>query len=294
MTNTVSHVCGFADTTNTGVMPGTTLTDVPGSTTSGTGWTWNPRYQEIVVGDNGNVNAVRCTCTVDFEGTAGTLQNSDIASRNSTGLGAVILRHASKTTIAHNDIHGVGKSWSAGQSCSNGLRDIYSDSANLTFEYNNIWYCADPLNNITLSGLIKQNYAHDIATDTCGGASDCPHYEDIQTEDPGSAATLTIEDNTFLNQHIDQTAAIILSNDGGGTEHNRVINHNLLAGGGYTFYGSASTGANATNITFTNNRFSRIFAPNSGGYGPVTYWKTGGGNVWSGNIWDGTGTTVTP
>ncbi len=112
MTNTVSHLCGFADTTNTGVPAGTTLTDVPGSATSGSGWTWDPRYGEIVVGDSGDVNAVRCTCTVDFQGTGGTLQNSDIANSNSTGLGAVILRHASNTTIAHNDIHGVGQSWS--------------------------------------------------------------------------------------------------------------------------------------------------------------------------------------
>ncbi len=142
--------------------------------------------------------------------------------------------------------------------------------------------------------MIKQNYAHDIATDTCAGAVSCPHYEDIQTEDPGSSTTLTLQDNTFFNQHIDQTAAIILSNDSGGAENNRVINHNLLAGGGYTFYGSASAEARATNITFTNNHFSRIFSSSSGGYGPVAYWKTGGGNVWSGNVWDGTGQPVSP
>ena len=111
---------------------------------------------------------------------------------------------------------------------------------------------------------------------------------------------ITIKDNTLLNQHTDQTAAIILSNDCNAPctalpENNRLITHNLLAGGGYTFYGSASAGAPpSTNITFTNNHFSRIFAPKCGGWGPVTYWDSGRGNVWSGNVWDDTRRSVKP
>jgi hypothetical protein len=285
MTNTVSHLCGFADTTNTGVPAGVVLTSVPGSATSGPGWTYNSQYNEIQVNSGGSVNAVQCTCTVDFLASGGTLENSNIALSGGVGSWGVIMRHASNTTIVNNTIHGVGSSGTS--ACDNGIRDIYGDSNNLIIENNNIYWCSNPLNNIVLGGLIENNYTHDLATISGN------HYEDLQLEDPGNTL-MTIQDNTFFNQHTDQTASIILSNDEGGTENNRLINHNLIAGGGYCFYGSGGPAAGATNITFTNNHFSRIFSQTCGGYGPDTYWKTGGGDVWSGNVWDDTGTPLQP
>jgi hypothetical protein len=171
------------------------------------------------------------------------------------------------------------------------VRDIYADSENITVENNNVWWCSDPMNNITLGGLIEQNYFHDIAfADPASGN----HLEDLQTEDPGSSTRLTIQDNTFFEQHTDETAAIILSTDNGGNENNRFINHNLLAGGGYTFYGGGGPSSASTNIIFTNNHISPIFVSTGGGYGPDTYWTSGGSDVWSGNVWDNTGATWSP
>ena len=289
MTNTVSHLCGFADTTNTGVPAGTTLYNVPGDVsapTAATGSGWSYSNHVITLGTGGTVKNVELNGVVSITGANATVEDSDI-SVSGEDTWAVQLRHASNATIEDNNLHGVGLA--TGDSCDSGVRDIYSDSENMTVEHNNVWYCSDPMNNITLGGLIEENYFHDLGASTTDN-----HYECIQTEDPGSSTALIIRDNTCFNQHTDQTAAIILSNDNGGTENNRYIDHNLLAGGGYTFYGSGGPTAPATNITFINNHFTRIFTSGSGGYGPIAYWKTGGGNVWSGNVWDDTGQSISP
>ena len=285
MTNTVSHLCGFADTTNTGVPSGTTLypaSAAPGANT-GSGWTY--RGGMIDTTTNGAViKNVSCACGVDVTNTGVTVENSDL---EISGINSypVQLRHANDATIVDNNLHGIGVSDPKG--CDSGIRDIYGDSDNLTVKNNDVWYCADPMNIIPNGGLIEQNYFHDIGASTSDN-----HYQDIQLE-PGDGRRMTIQDNTFLNQN-NQTAAIILSDDSPGTETNRVINHNLLAGGGYTFYASGHSSTPSTNITFTNNSFSRLYYPNSGYFGPVAYWTSGNGNVWSGNIWDNNGTAVAP
>jgi hypothetical protein len=195
------------------------------------------------------------------------------------------LRHASGVTIVDNNLHGVGVSDPSG--CDSGIRDIYGDSDNLTVKNNNVWYCADPMNVIPNGGLIEQNYFHDIGASTSGN-----HYQDIQLE-PGDGHQMIIQDNTFLNEK-SQTAAIILSDDVAGTETNRLIKHNLLAGGDYTFYAGGHLDRPSTRITFTDNSFSRLYYPHAGYYGPVTNWTSGNGNVWSGNIWDDSGAPVAP
>ena len=50
------HVCGFPDETNTGILPGTTMTQVTSSSTSGPGWHCrsNPCTQVIVDGAGGH------------------------------------------------------------------------------------------------------------------------------------------------------------------------------------------------------------------------------------------------
>ncbi len=48
-----------------------------------------------------------------------------------------------------------------------------------------------------------------------------------------------------------------------------------------------------SHIVIKNNRFSKIYYPKSGQYGPVAYFDTrGDGNAWTGNIWDTTGRPV--
>ena len=285
MTNTVSHLCGFADTTNTGVPSGTSLAPAssgPGAET-GSGWAYSDGMIHTI--RNGAVvKNVTCACGVDVANNGVTVEGSDL---KISGINSypIELRHASNATIVDNNLHGSGVSDPNG--CDSGIRDIYGDSDNLTVRDNNVWYCADPMNIISNGGLIERNYFHDIGASTSDN-----HYQDIQLE-PGNGRQLIIRDNTFFN-HNRQTAAIILSNDVGGTETNRVIDHNLLAGGGYAFYAAGHSSSRSTNITFMNNSFSRLYYPNSGYYGPVANWTSGNGNVWSGNIWDNTGASVAP
>jgi hypothetical protein len=292
MTNTVSHLCGFADTTNTGVRIGTTLYSVPGqiigpTAQTGSGWRWTGN-NITTTANNAVIKNVSCMCAVVINSNTGvTLEDSDLTdTAGTTDLGAVSMRNASNATIADNNIHGGN---STTQECGQALRDVTGNSQNLTFENNNVWWCATAVNNITLGGLIEQNYIHDLSADSTS------HYEDVQLEDPGSSTALTIRDNTFFNQH-DQTADLILSDDNNcaAPETNRFIAHNLFAGGGYSFYGAGCASTPSTDITFTNNSFSRLYYPDSGHFGPVAYWTSGNANVWSGNIWDDNGASIAP
>ena len=290
MTNTVSHLCGFADTTNAGVPRGTTLYQVPGQVSAptaatGSGWSWDAQNGLITVGAGGVVANVQCSCSVWFMGDGGTLVDSDI-STGGDGSYPVELRHSSNVTIKNNNIHGPVQT-PFPDYCDNGIRDMYADSENMTVENNNIWYCASPMNNIANGGLIEQNYMHDNGY----GSSD-DHTNGIQFE-PGSGRLMTVRDNTIFNP-LTQTDTIILSNDSSGAESNRLITHNLLGGGGYSFYGSGWDGAPVNDITFTSNHFSRIYYPNGGYWGPDVYWVPASGDSWSGNVWDDTGVSVSP
>jgi hypothetical protein len=79
-----------------------------------------------------------------------------------------------------------------------------------------------------------------------------------------------------------------------GVEANKLIKDNLAAGGGYSIYAGAQTGGpHSYNIRVIGNRFSRRYYANGGQFGPAVYFNDGGrGNVWSGNIWDGTEAAV--
>jgi hypothetical protein len=293
LTNTVSHLCGFADTTNTGVPVGTPLVSVPSQCTgssscpqAGSGWTWNSQYGEIqTTADNAVIkNVIVSSGSVDLFNSGSTFEDSDVQTTGS-GEWPVMIRHASNITIKDNNIHGSGTA--VGSACEDGIRDVYGDSQNLTAMNNNIWYCTSGMNNIVNGGLIEQNYIHDH-----GFAQSDSHLGGIEFE-PGNGQLMTVRDNTIFNPK-DQTTTLMLANDGGGTETNRLIDHNLIGGGGYCFYGSGVNPPQASNITFTNNHFSRLFFPNCGYWGPDADWKQGNGDLWSGNVWDDTGVSLGP
>lgn len=290
MTNTVSHLCGFADTTNTGVPVGTKLYRVPQdiagpNAQTGHGWSWNSQYGYIAVGAGGLLTNVEVKGTVSVQGDDAAVQDSDISVAGANSY-AVELRHANNVTIRSNNLHGPVQT-PYPDYCDNGIRDIYGDSENLTVKNNNIWYCASGLNNILNGGLIDQNYIHDN-----GHGSPDDHTNGIQFE-AGSAELMTVRDNTIFNP-LGQTDAIILSNDYGGVETNRVIDHNLIGGGGYCFYGAGGPSLMARHIVFTNNHFSRLYHSACGYWGPIANWNPRGGDVLHGNVWDETGSVVTP
>ena len=78
------------------------------------------------------------------------------------------------------------------------------------------------------------------------------------------------------------------------TQYNRVINDNLVAGGGYCIYGGQNPGGHTiSNIRITNNRFSTLYYPTCGAHGPIAAFTTNGtGNAFSGNVWDVSGKPV--
>jgi hypothetical protein len=134
-------------------------------------------------------------------------------------------------------------------------------------------------------GTVRDNYIHDP------GYADGDHIDGIAS-DGGDSSGLTIEHNTVFIS-LGQTTAIGIFEDFG-TQFDCTVTNNLLAGGGYTIYGGANSGgATPSNIVITGNRFSRIFYPDGGYYGPQTAVAAGGvGNVWSNNIWDDTGKPI--
>lgn len=126
-------------------------------------------------------------------------------------------------------------------------------------------------------GVIEDCYIHDMA-DFEGAHNDALELL------PGDAdeATFTVTGNSILNR-IGQTSCIIMSNWGVNPDAATLIENNLIAGGGYSIYGGTVTD-NVQGIEIVNNKFSTMFFPNSGFYGPLVYWP-GAGNTWSSNEW---------
>jgi hypothetical protein len=193
----------------------------------------------------------------------------------------VAIRHASGTTIEDCDIS--SPSAGAGRLMV-GIKDIYGDASGTKVIGNNIWHTSTGVQ--MGGGLIQDNYIHDL------GLTGGDHLNG--TTSNGSTTPLAIIHNTVFNPH-GQTDAISLFEDFG-TEANRQITDNLIAGGGYTIYGGQNPGGpQAHNIRITGNRFATTYFQNGGFWGPVAAFDPSGpGNVWSGNVWDATGQPVSP
>jgi hypothetical protein len=74
-----------------------------------------------------------------------------------------------------------------------------------------------------------------------------------------------------------------------------LVENNVFNGGSYCVYAGKTHGDNpVTNVRFLDNRFGRKYDPSCGIHGPYTAFEDGGGNVWSGNVWDDTGEPVGP
>ncbi len=265
--------CGFPDATTTGVEDGTALKDVPGEVRSGPGWHYDTRGWVQIDGAGTTFSGYRVRTNVDVTAPDVTISNSVITTGSGWG---VSLRNADGLTVTRSTIGGN----STADTCDNAIRDIYGNSDRVTITYNDISYCASGLNHFDNGGLVAHNFIHEIGY-PCSGSS-CDHFNGIQLE-AGFGTPMTIDHNTILVPY-DQTDCIMLATSDG-DQTNRTITNNLLAGGGYTFYGSGGPDSRATNIVFRDNRFSTAYFPNGGYWGPVAYWKSGGGNSWSGNTW---------
>ena len=273
--------CGYPDASTTGVPAGVTLKNVPGDVSSGPGWAYDPRGWVAITG-NGAVfdgYAVATDVSLSVEASNVTVRNVRLnVSGESFG---IALRHTANVTITNTEI--TSPSASTGRLLV-GIKDIYGDSTGLQVLRTNISRTSTGIQ--VESGLLQDNYIHDMgykAGDHING-----------TTSNGGTDLLTIRHNTVFNQ-IDQTDAVSLFQDFG-PQANRVIDNNLLAGGGYTLYAGANAGreSGATNIHVTNNRFARTFYTNGGSYGPLAAYVSGQGNTFTGNVWDDTGSSFGP
>ena len=267
--------CGYPDATNTGMAAGKAMRRVPQDVTSGPGWEWDSRGWLDVRTDGAIIENLIVSGPIEAYGTNVTIRNNQLVVTGDHW--AVGLRHTVNATVANNDIGVLG-----GTRLAVAVKDIYSDDIGTQILRNNI---VNVDTGIQMgAGLIEGNYIHDM------GIESGDHINGVTSN--GATGQLTVRGNTILNR-FDQTDAIGLFQDFG-VEANRLITGNLLAGGGYTIYGGDNQRFGKTsNIKITNNRFSTVYFPNSGSWGPVTAFdKTGTGNEWSGNIWDHNGSPV--
>ena len=253
------------------------MRNVPGDVKSGPGWSYANGYIAIT-GDGAVLEGITTTADVSVEADNVTIRNTRIVT-GGEGFG-IALRHAANTTIENSEISGRAESGSGRLMV--GIKDIYADSPGTRVIKNEIYYTSTGVQ--IEQGLIEGNYIHSL------GKTGDDHVNG--TTSNGGSKQLTIRGNTILNKY-DQTDAISLFQDFG-SQSNRLIENNLLAGGGYTIYAGANPGkeSSATNIVIRNNRFSRIYFPNSGYWGPATAFRSGGGNSWTGNTWDDSGATI--
>jgi hypothetical protein len=274
----VPSSCGYPDATNTGVQPGTVLQAVPAQVSSGPGWSYSAATQQVNVTGNGAVlTGLSFSTRVNITGSNVTMNNDKVVTDGTYG---ITTQHAASATIENCTVSGLNTTTGR---VSFAIDDLYSDATGLVIKNNNV---ADWRIGINVAGgQVTGNYVHDP------GYISGDHTDGLY--DNGGTMPLTIAGNTILDS-ISEVDAIFLSSNAGQPISGKTITGNLLGGGGYAIY--AGGGYNlSTNITIQGNRFSQAYYSLSGQYGPDTlYQATGTGNSWSGNIWDTTGTTVSP
>ena len=228
-TNCISKpsACGYPDSSNTGFATGSTLRKVPAEVSSGPGWHFDSRGWITIDGSNVTVSNLDLEVTVEITGTNVTFSNSRVVvTGESWGVG---LKHSTNATIANNEIY--SPTADGPDRLLVGIKDVYGDAHGTKVIGNEIYHTSTGVQ--THEGLIQGNYIHSM------GYNSGDHLNG--TTSNGSTEPLSIIGNTVLNDY-GQTDAISLFQDFG-REANRLIQGNLVAGGGYTIYGGANAGA---------------------------------------------------
>ena len=269
--------CGYPDATNTGAHGTLTLVN-PGD--SGPGWHTIGTSDSVVIDGDGTVFADKLT-TSDVNIQANNVTIRDVRNTSSgESLGGFAIRHGQNALIEDVTIAPPASS----PRLLVGIKDIYGDANGTVIRRADISGTSTAVQ--MDSGTLVDSYIHDLRLQSGDHING--------TTSNGGTTLLTIQHNTVFNS-FDQTDAVSLFQDFG-PQSNRVIDNNLLAGGGYTIYAGANAGltSTATNIAVTNNRISRMYFPNGGSYGPLAAYQPGQGNSFTGNVWDDTGAPVQP
>lgn len=294
-TASTSASAGFPDAGNTGAVLPSGLIAVPGSATSGPGWSWSSSQGAAQINTAGatfsgydvsggiQVKASDVTvqnsrasgpCTVQNGTDGSTWHNCDISwATGGSGSAILSLQASTNNTVTNCTIYGADATTNRAGACITSSADTTT-----TISGCNIYWCRQGINLYHLGSYTIQGcYIHDM------GFLTGDHTEPVYCT---GTATATVTGNTLLNQ-LSQTAALIIQNKDNVTG-NVTVTGNLLAGAGYALYGGgdpSSTYGLGTNITVTGNYVSTQYFPNGGFFGPAIYWNTDPSNTWSGNYW---------
>jgi hypothetical protein len=248
---------------NTGVPPGTRLT-VRGP---------------IIVRTRGAVlSNLDVRGDIDVQANNVTIRNTRTVNTERADWGVLQREGASGLTVIDSEIRGSGSDRvGAG---------ILNEGGMLTVSRVDISATSDGID--SNQGLIQDSYIHD--------PKEFPgdHIDLVSALDaPKAGMSFVVRHNTLLNK-VGQTSAVALFQDFG-VVHDMRVEHNLLAGGGYTVYGGGGSFGTPYNIRITGNVFSRRLFPKGGFYGANTAFVPGGrGNIWRDNVWEGSHKRVDP
>lgn len=275
----------WPDATNTGV-DGTTLTAVPGSLTSGTGWEWDEFDRVRVTGADAVLENLDIDGPVVVDADGVTINNCRVTLSPADGNDQdCILIRASEgggnCTITNCTLDGSGSAYRG--------RSNIRTSGNVPMviaRYNDCYGCGNGIT-IEYEGIAEHNWVHDL------GHVDGDHHSGLSNHGGASTTGVTYRHNTVL-LHTDVwpddpldggvSGAITCYSDFAPAQY-MTIDNNLISGGSYTVYCGESGGAwvsGAVNhIVITDNHFLE----GEWIYGPyATYNATRTGNVISGNV----------
>jgi hypothetical protein len=278
------HSCGYPDSASTG--PRGALTNVPSQRTSGPGWVWQGDH--IVVSTSGaTVSGLNIDGWAEINANNVTLDNLNITSTgDGWGVGLYCQSQGCSGSVIENTSIGSPAATGANR-LEVGIKDVYGNAVGTQIRRVNVYHASTAIQ--ISNGVIADSYIHDFGYNAAEG----DHLNGVSVGG-GDSRPLLVQHNTILNNY-DQTDAVALFQDFG-SEVNKTISGNLLAGGSYSLYGGGPNGCTgpasapkcdpSSNIVVTNNVFSTMFSPTGGGYGPVANFNpAGSGNVWSANKW---------
>jgi hypothetical protein len=252
---------GWPNASNTGVPKGTSL-KATGSVT--------------VTKDGAVISGLDVHGTVNIEANNVVIKDVSVTNSGYTDWGIIQRSGASGLLIEDSTI--------AGNGSQEMQQAVLNEGGGLTVRRTNISRISDGI--ASNQGTFEDNYLHDPKVFSGD------HTDMFQaTAGPPSGKTLVIRHNTLINT-ASQTSAIGLYQDFG-VDHDTLVEYNYLAGGGYTVYGGDGEKGTPTNMKFQHNTFGRDVFSKGGYWGPVAHYnRSGSGNVWSDNVWAGTGASV--
>ena len=243
---------------NTGVPPGTTLTPETGMTITVAGTV---------------IDARDVTGTINVEANDVIIMNSKVhVSGGPSDIAIKVKRGITGTKILRSEVY----------SDEGAYIGIYADNTTVCGSYVHGWENGMPVGG---GSMLQANYI-----DRLQGGQPGAHYDGIEVYGGGAPSKLW-GNNIRLTDPKDEwrgeTGAINLTAWAGDIDAVE-MNGNWLGGGSYTLYVDEQNGDQATNVKVTNNRFYR----DSAAYGTHLVRDEASVIVWSGNVFDDNGDSV--